>query len=94
MSAHYAVLGYPLGHTMSPFIHEKLFAAQGVSASYEKRELPPDALEQALPSLRALDGFNLTIPLYFTVSRSGGGAGLALWGSQYGSVQQKQFDRL
>lgn len=63
MSAHYAVLGYPLGHTMSPFIHEKLFAAQGVSASYEKRELPPDALEQALPSLRALDGFNLTIPL-------------------------------
>ena len=62
-SPRYAVLGYPLEHTMSPFIHEKLFTAQGMSASYEKRELPPEALAQALPSLRALDGFNLTIPL-------------------------------
>ena len=33
----YAVLGYPLGHTMSPFIHEKLFAVHGVSAVYENR---------------------------------------------------------
>lgn len=58
----YAVLGYPLGHTMSPLIHEKLFAVHGVSAAYEKEELPPQELPQALPALRKLDGFNLTIP--------------------------------
>ena len=58
----YAVLGYPLGHTMSPFIHEKLFAVHGVSAVYEKRELPPQALSEELPALRRLSGFNLTIP--------------------------------
>lgn len=58
----YAVLGYPLGHTMSPFIHEKLFAVHSVSAAYEKKELPPQELPQALPALRKLDGFNLTIP--------------------------------
>lgn len=58
----YAVLGYPLGHTMSPFIHEKLFAVHGVSAVYEKRELPPQALSEELPALRSLSGFNLTIP--------------------------------
>lgn len=58
----YAVLGYPLGHTMSPFIHEKLFAVHGVSAAYEKKELPPQELPQALAALRKLNGFNLTIP--------------------------------
>ena len=58
----YAVLGYPLGHTMSPFIHEKLFAIHGVNAVYEKRELPPQELAEELPALRGLSGFNLTIP--------------------------------
>lgn len=58
----YAVLGYPLGHTMSPFIHKMLFAVHGEQASYETMELPPQALSQALPALRTLCGFNLTIP--------------------------------
>lgn len=58
----YAVLGYPLGHTMSPFIHEKLFAVHGVQAAYETMELSPLALPQAMPMLREMDGFNLTIP--------------------------------
>lgn len=45
----YAVLGYPLGHTMSPFIHEKLFAVHGVSAVYEKRELPRRRSQRSSP---------------------------------------------
>ena len=29
---HYAVIGHPIGHTMSPFIHKRLFALAGVDA--------------------------------------------------------------
>ncbi len=28
----YAVIGHPIGHTMSPFIHERLFALKGIDA--------------------------------------------------------------
>ena len=30
----YTLIGHPLGHSMSPFIHERLFALAGREASY------------------------------------------------------------
>ena len=30
----YTLIGHPLGHSMSPFIHERLFAMAGREASY------------------------------------------------------------
>ena len=30
----YAVIGHPIGHTMSPFIHKRLFSLSGIDAEY------------------------------------------------------------
>lgn len=58
----FAVIGHPIGHTMSPFIHSRLFALAGVEAEYHVMDIPPENLGQAVPELKKLDGFNITIP--------------------------------
>lgn len=58
----YALIGHPLGHTMSPFIHQKLFELSGISASYRVLDIPPAALSEKMADLKGLDGFNVTIP--------------------------------
>ena len=47
----FALIGYPLGHTMSPPIHKKLFALSGVKGSYEAVAIEPERFEEALPYL-------------------------------------------
>ena len=58
----YAIIGYPLGHTLSPNIHERLFNLSGKEANYVKMEIPPEELEAKFGELAALGGFNITIP--------------------------------
>ena len=58
----FGLIGCPLGHSMSPFLQERLFSAAGVQAEYRLFELAPGTLASALPALRELDGFNITIP--------------------------------
>lgn len=58
----YGLLGHPLGHSMSPFIHQKLFEISGVQASYELFDVPPEKLDEKKDFLLSLDGFNVTIP--------------------------------
>ena len=55
-----AVIGHPIGHTMSPFIHRRLFQLEGIPFSYQVLDVPD--LPAALPALRKLDCFNITIP--------------------------------
>ena len=55
-----AVIGHPIGHTMSPFIHERLFALSGRPLSYTVLDVPD--LKEAIPVLCGLDCFNVTIP--------------------------------
>ena len=55
-----AVIGHPIGHTMSPLIQKRLFALGGIPLEYEVLDLPD--LEAGLPRLRELDCFNVTIP--------------------------------
>lgn len=62
MNRNFVVIGSPLGHSMSPFIHEKLFAKKGIKAEYGMREIPPGQLAEQKEALAALDGFNITIP--------------------------------
>ena len=58
----YAILGYPLKHTMSPPIHKRLFELEGKTAEYEICELPPEELSEKADYLNSLGGYNITIP--------------------------------
>ena len=58
----YGVIGYPLGHTLSPVMHNAAFRALGLNAVYlafETRDLP-----EALAGMKALNirGLSVTIP--------------------------------
>ncbi|HAJ98341.1 MAG TPA: shikimate dehydrogenase [Ruminococcus sp.] len=58
----YKLIGYPLGHSMSPWIHEHLFAMSGHEGAYALLEIAPESLETAFSELQKLNGFNITIP--------------------------------
>lgn len=58
----YAVIGHPISHTMSPFIHTRLFALSGREADYRVADISPAELSKHWEALKALDGFNVTIP--------------------------------
>lgn len=62
MFARLAVIGHPIGHSMSPFIHRQLFELQNRQGSYESLDILSEQLQSRLADLRGLDGFNITIP--------------------------------
>lgn len=63
MGRDYLLIGHPLGHSMSPFIHKQLFAMSGQDATYSLFDVAPDALAHEMPSLLArAAGLNVTIP--------------------------------
>lgn len=58
---HYAVVGHPIGHSLSPFIHEQLFRLDNIDATYVALDVENlDA--QYDEKLRTLSGYNVTIP--------------------------------
>lgn len=59
----YAVIGHPIGHTMSPFIHKRLFQLANIDAEYGVIDIAPENLEKEYHNtLKHLDGYNITIP--------------------------------
>ncbi len=58
----YTLIGHPLGHSMSPWIHEHLFAMSGRTAVYTLNDIAPEQLADAMSVLSAMDGYNITIP--------------------------------
>ena len=59
----FAVIGHPIGHTMSPFIHKRLFSLSGVNAEYTVLDIAPENLSfEYDKTLSKLDGYNITIP--------------------------------
>lgn len=60
--AKFGLIGYPLGHSMSPFIHKRLFELENIEADYKLFEIHPDSLPSKIDELKALNGFNVTIP--------------------------------
>lgn len=63
MQQKFAVIGHPIGHTMSPFIHRSLFNLNNIDNDYQVFDIPPDELPVALnSSISELNGFNVTIP--------------------------------
>ncbi|MCI6561265.1 MAG: shikimate dehydrogenase [Oscillospiraceae bacterium] len=59
----YALIGHPLGHSMSPLIHYRMFGLSGCEECvYELTDIAPENLESSMENLRTLSGFNITIP--------------------------------
>ena len=58
----FALTGHPLGHSMSPLIHEKLFALSGRDAEYELIDIAPEKLAESRELFLTLGGMNVTIP--------------------------------
>ena len=58
----FGLLGHPLGHSMSPFIHSQLFKLAGVDGVYDLYDISPQDLSSKKDLLFDLDGFNVTIP--------------------------------
>lgn len=60
----FALLGYPLGHTLSPRIHDAALAASGLNGRYLALPVPPERLADAITGVRAFRfaGLNVTIP--------------------------------
>lgn len=58
----YTLIGHPLGHSMSPMIHEGLFRLKGKDCPYDLTDIAPENLLSKADFLRSLSGFNITIP--------------------------------
>ncbi len=61
----FAILGYPIGHSISPQIHKAGFESLGINAEYEILETAPENLVDRIRYLKINDyaGVNVTIPL-------------------------------
>ncbi|MDK6368658.1 MULTISPECIES: shikimate dehydrogenase [Aerococcus] len=60
----YGLFGYPLGHSLSPQIHQIIYQEAQIEAAYKLFEVPAEDLGRALDAMRVLDirGANVTIP--------------------------------
>ena len=58
------IIGYPIGHSLSPAIHNAAFAAMGIDVSYEAWSTPPEDVGAAVERLRddGMLGMNVTVP--------------------------------
>ncbi len=61
----FAVLGHPIGHTLSPVMHNAAVSAMGLDAVYLAFDVPPNDLLYTLKAMRIMGfgGVNLTVPL-------------------------------
>jgi shikimate dehydrogenase len=61
---HFGLIGYPVGHSVSPAMHSAAFASQRMNCYYGAFAVAPDGLKGALDGIRALGfgGVNVTIP--------------------------------
>ena len=61
----FAVLGHPIGHTLSPIMHNASFETLGMDAIYLAFNVDPSCLMPVLDSMKNMGfgGVNLTIPL-------------------------------
>lgn len=58
----FCLIGHPLGHSLSPQIHKKLFELSGENAEYSLEDIAPEELKDKFGFLSEFDGFNITIP--------------------------------
>ena len=66
---HFALVGYPLGHTLSPTFHNFLFDLLDIDADYQPLEVTANNLSEIAGRLRRglLSGMNVTLPYKTTI---------------------------
>lgn len=67
----YVIIGQPIGHTLSPAMHNAAFAALGYNGVYLPCPVQEDSLAEAVSGIRALGirGGNVTIPFKEKIGR-------------------------
>lgn len=58
----FAVIGHPMVHTFSPFVHKRLFEIANIAADYNIIDIKSHNLGCSMDILSRLDGYNVTIP--------------------------------
>ena len=66
---HFAVIGNPINHSLSPAMHNWIFHSLELDAEYKKIRVNNNLLPKIIQKLKSgdLDGVNITIPLKETV---------------------------
>lgn len=87
----FAVLGHPIGHTLSPVMHNAALRALDMDAIYLAFDVAPERLLEVLDSMRVMGfcGVNLTVPLKEVAFR--GFANLDAGARLLGAVNTVQF---
>ena len=64
MQRQFGIIGHPLGHTLSPLVHNWGFSRFGVDGLYQAWPTPPEDLPAFMARLRAtpIEGLSVTIP--------------------------------
>jgi shikimate dehydrogenase len=64
MKKWYAVVGDPIAHSLSPFMHDLWFKEHGIDATYIPLHAEPAALQEAFQAMKMLgiSGLNVTLP--------------------------------
>lgn len=64
MTSHVGIIGYPLGHSISPAFQQAAFDHLSLDVTYERWETPPEELARRFELLREPDclGANVTVP--------------------------------
>lgn len=87
----FAVLGHPIGHTLSPVMHNAAFQSLGLDAIYLAFDVAPARLMEVLPAMKEMGfrGVNLTVPLKEVAFR--GFTDLADSAQRLGAVNTVEF---
>jgi shikimate dehydrogenase len=64
MTKQFAVIGHPIGHSLSPLMHTTAFKLLGLDCRYEMVDIEPASLRQSIERFREQkwSGFNVTVP--------------------------------
>ncbi len=68
---HYCVMGHPISHSRSPWIHTRFAELTGQKLSYDRREIPLDHFDRSVQSFINEGGLgcNITVPFKFEAAK-------------------------